>query len=377
MRNFNIQNNLLMKSILLTLLVVVFTLGSCQTKRPEGGFLLSGKIDGGDSTTYVLAKVQGRSLVGIDTSKVENGKVEFMGILEYPQQLYIVVEGQQRPVMQFFGENSDMVFEGNADSLHVAVVTGSEANDLMKSYNDSMKKYQEQNQQLMTRYQAAQATKDQAAIDAIIKEYEDMMAEKLVGTSEFITANPASPVSLFLIQAGFMREGYEKLNAEFSKLDTTLAVIPAYKEIGDYLKIVENVQVGQTAPDFTVPSIEEGKEITLSSLRGKYVLVDFWASWCQPCRAENPNVLAAYNKYKSKGFEVLSVSVDRDVAAWKKAVSDDGMIWLQGHDDKDISHSLYGVVSIPSTFLLDKDGVIINKNLRGGALEEKLQELLK
>jgi len=367
-----------MKSIFFTLLLVVaFTLGSCQSKKPEGGFLLTGKITGADSTTYVLAKAEGRSLVGLDTATVTNGKVEFIGILEYPQQLYIMVEGQQRPVMQFFGENSEMSFAGSADSLQVAEVTGSAANDLMISYNKGNEKYKDQNQQLMTRYQAAQASKDQAAIDAIIKEYEDMMAEKLVGTSEFITANPASPVSLFLIQTGFMMEGYDKLNAEFSKLDSSLVIIPAYKEIGDYLKIVENVQIGKTAPDFTVSSIEEGKEITLSSLRGKYVLVDFWASWCQPCRGENPNVLAAYKKYKSKGFEVLSVSVDRDLAAWKKAVSDDGMIWIQGHDDKDISHSLYGVVSIPSTFLLDKDGVIIAKNLRGNALEEKLKELLK
>ncbi len=366
-----------MKNILLTLLVVSFTLGSCQSKRPDGGFLLTGKIIGADSTTYVLAKAEGRSLVGIDTATVTKGKVEFTGILEYAQQLYIMVEGQQRPVMQFFGENSDMAFTGYVDSLQKAEVTGSAANDLMISYNKSNEKYQEQNQQLMTRYQTAQATKDQTAIDTIIKEYENMMAEKQTGTSEFITANPASPVSLFLVQTGFMMEGYKKLNGEFSKLDTTLAVIPAYKEIGDYLKIVENVQIDKTAPDFTIPSIEEGKEITLSSLRGKYVLIDFWASWCQPCRAETPNVLAAYKKYKSKGFEILSVSVDRDLAAWKKAVSDDGMIWIQGHDDKDISHTLYGVVSIPSTFLLDKNGVIIEKNLRGGALEEKLQELLK
>ena len=366
-----------MKSILLTLLVVAFTFGSCQTKKPEGGFLLSGKITGGDSTTYVLAKADGRQLAGIDTATVENGKVEFTGILEYPQQLYIMVEGQQRPVMQFFGENSDMAFSEDADSLHKAVVTGSDANDMLISYNESTKKYQELNQQLMVKYQAAQASQDQKAVKEIIKEYESMMEERLVGTSEFITANPASPVSLFLVQTSFMMEGYEKLNAEFSKLDTTLAVIPSYKEIGDYLTVVENVQVDKTAPDFTIPSIEEGKEITLSSLKGKYVLVDFWASWCQPCRAENPNVLAAYTKYKSKGFEVLSVSVDRDQAAWKKAVEDDGMTWIQGHDDKDISHSLYGVVGIPSTFLLDKDGVIVDKNLRGSALEEKLEELLK
>jgi thiol-disulfide isomerase/thioredoxin len=204
-----------------------------------------------------------------------------------------------------------------------------------------------------------------------------MMVEKLTETSEIIAANPASPVSLFLVQNNYMREGYEKLNDIFSKLDTSLAYIPTYKKTADYLHTIESTQIFKTAPDFTIPSIEDGKEITLSSLRGKYLLVDFWASWCRPCRAENPNVKAAYKKYKSKGFEVLSVSVDRDTAAWKSAVNTDGMTWIQGHDTNNISYSLYGVMSIPTTLLLDKDGVIIEKNLRGAALEEKLKELFK
>ena len=365
-----------MRSILLSLLVVAFTVASCQSKKPEGGFILKGEIKGADGKTFVLAKVANRMLEGIDTATVENGKIEFTGKLAYPQQLYIVEEGQQRPVMMFFGENSDMSFSGVIDSLSTAEISGSASNDLLQSYNKSMEKYQEQNQQLMARYQAAQATKDQKAMEGVIKDYENMMDQQMTETGDFISKNPSSPVSLSLVQSNFMMGGYDKLNTEFSKLDTSLAAIPAYKEIYDYLKIAENVQVGKTAPDFTLPT-PDGKEISLSSLKGKYLLLDFWASWCQPCRRENPNVKAAYEKYKSKGFEVLSVSVDRDLNAWKKAIEDDGMSWLQVHDDKDVSHSLYAVVGIPTTFLLDKNGVIIDKNLRGSALTEKLQELLK
>jgi len=366
-----------MKSILLSLLMVAFTAVSCQTsKKPEGGFILKGNIVGADGKTFVLVKVENGRLAGIDTATVVKGKVEFTGKLAYPQQLYLIEEGQQRPVMMFFGENSDMSFSGVVDSLSSAEITGSATNDLMKSYNKTMEKYHEQNQQLMARYQAAQASKDQKAMDAVVKDYEEMMDKQMAETGEFISKNPSSPVSLSLVQSNFMMGGYDKLNAQFSKLDTSLAVIPAYKEIYDYLKIAEKIQVGKTAPDFTLLT-PDGKEISLSSLKGKYVLLDFWASWCQPCRRENPNVKAAYEKYKSKGFEVLSVSVDRDLNAWKKAIKDDGMIWLQVYDDKDISHSLYAVVSIPTTFLLDKKGVIIDKNLRGSALENKLQELLK
>ncbi len=365
-----------MKSILLSLLTVVFTLASCQSKKPDGGFSLKGKINGADGKTYVLAKVKDRQLAGIDTATVENGVVEFSGILDYPQQLYIVELGQQRPVMMFFGENSDMSFEGNVDSLAVVEVEGSEANKVFNDYNKKMEKYNEQNKKLMQKYQQAQMTKDQKAIEEVYAEYDDMMAKKKEDAKEIIKANPKSPVSLYLVQSDFMMGGFDELNEVFSTLDTSLVEVPGYKEIKDYLDIMSKVQEGKVAPDFTVPTID-GKEITLSSLRGKYVLLDFWASWCKPCVGEIPFMQKAYKDFKSKGFEILSVSVDRDAAAWKKAVQDHGMTWLQGHDTKDISHSLYGVMSIPTTFLLDKDGVIIAKNLRGEALEAKLKEVIK
>ena len=135
--------------------------------------------------------------------------------------------------------------------------------------------------------------------------------------------------------------------------------------------------VGSMAPDFEIPN-REGKKVKLSSLRGKVVLLDFWASWCRPCRMENPNVVAAYNKYKAKGFTVMSVSQDNDRERWLQAIQQDGLTWenhvsdLQNNQE---ASAKYGIKYIPTTFLIGKDGKIIAKNLRGEALENELKKL--
>lgn len=138
---------------------------------------------------------------------------------------------------------------------------------------------------------------------------------------------------------------------------------------------LEAVKEGKTAPAFSLVSTE-GNEVSLESYKGKYVLVDFWASWCQPCRQENPNVVNAYKAYNSKGFEVLSVSVDRDEQAWLNAIKEDGLTWAQVRDTENKVAEMYAIQQIPTTFLLDREGVIIATNLRGEALEAKLKELM-
>jgi len=139
-----------------------------------------------------------------------------------------------------------------------------------------------------------------------------------------------------------------------------------------------SLRIGMEAPEIDLPS-PEGKKIALSSLRGKYVLIDFWASWCGPCRKEMPVVVAAYKKYKSKGFEIYGVSMDKEMDAWKDAIAKDGITWIQVSDLQFwncVASKAYNVQSIPFTVLLDKEGKIIAKDLRGPELEAKLKEIL-
>lgn len=136
--------------------------------------------------------------------------------------------------------------------------------------------------------------------------------------------------------------------------------------------------IGQKAPELAFQN-PEGKTLKLSDLKGKVVLIDFWASWCRPCRMENPNVVKAYNKYHEKGFEIFSVSLDKDKAAWVNAIKQDGLVWVNHVSDllywQSQAAQIYGVRSIPATFLIGKDGKIIAKNLRGEALDQALEQI--
>jgi peroxiredoxin len=153
--------------------------------------------------------------------------------------------------------------------------------------------------------------------------------------------------------------------------------------VGGYSVVISNTSkentpgIGQKAPDISLPN-PEGQKVKLSTLKGKVVLIDFWASWCGPCRKENPFVVNVYNKYKDKGFTVFSVSLDNNKDKWLQAIEKDGLVWNHVSDLKGWNSSaadLYGIRSIPATFLLDKDGTIIGKNLRGAALENALRKV--
>jgi peroxiredoxin len=171
---------------------------------------------------------------------------------------------------------------------------------------------------------------------------------------------------------------YDEVAQRFAKENPNS---PHAKSLIGRVARIKGVMVGSKAPDITLNDTT-GKAVPLSSLRGKYVLIDFWASWCGPCRAENPNVVRMYNKFKDKGFAIYSVSLDRpgDREKWVRAIRNDNLTWTHVSDLKfwqSEAAQQYGVQAIPATFLLDKDGTIIAKNLRGEALEQKLDEVLK
>lgn len=183
-----------------------------------------------------------------------------------------------------------------------------------------------------------------------------------------------------LIQrVGGYNPDYKEMRVLFNKLDKKVQKTNEGKIFDRYLKNLKNVSVGKKAPGITQFDIE-GNPYSLQDLKGKYVLVDFWASWCPPCRAENPNLVATYAEFKDKNFEILGVSLDKNLENWKKAIKDDNLTWKHISDLQHWNNgaaAVYGIKAIPQNVLVDPNGIIIARNLHGEALKTKLRQILK
>lgn len=226
---------------------------------------------------------------------------------------------------------------------------------------------------------AAYQQKDEAAFNALRPQLQARQAEVLRVTKKWIAAHPNSEYSTVLIATSLARmQPMSATMEDFKKLTPEAKDNAIGKQLTVIAKKQSAVAIGKPAPDFSQQN-SNGKLIKLSDFRGKYVLIDFWASWCKPCRAENPNVVKAYNKYKTKNFTILGVSLDKNKENWLQAIQKDGLAWTEVSDLKFWKNDAavkYGVNGIPANFLVDPHGKIIAANLRGEDLENKLKEIL-
>ncbi len=270
---------------------------------------------------------------------------------------------------------------GNADVLgQTYTVKGSPTSELLHDLNMAISYFYKEIDNLQKTFDEFRQNPN-VNVDSLTKtlqaKYLDIDSRRGAFTHKFIADNPTSLVSLAAIGSITIEQDYPLYN----QLDKTLyPAHPKSKYVMDFhIKVTGmlKLNVGAVAPDFEAND-PLGKPVRLSSYRGKIVLVDFWASWCGPCRAENPNVVKAYEEYHGKGFEVLGVSLDKSKEKWEQAIMADGMKWRQVSDLSQWSSAiakLYNVTSIPTNFLLDKNGVIIGKGLRGSDLDRKLDEI--
>jgi len=355
--------------------LVTWSIISCA--KPDK-FVINGEIKGKDSGKIRLMKYADGKWIAEDSTNIVKGKFQLQGKVVLPELRYVTT-GPQQLVAQFFAENGTISLQAIADSLDKTVIKGSNSNEEFRVYQQELMNLSKEAQGMQQRYMSAQQTGDQDGMKKAQIDYEAMVQNLTVYSKNFIREHKKSTVSPLVAMMQFGQ------TISASEIDTLIAFLDPSVHASIYVAELKKLadkkrttDVGSMAPDFTLPT-PDGSTFTLSSTRGKFVMIDFWAAWCQPCRHENPNVVALYAKYKDKGFDIVGVSLDREKEAWIKAISDDQLIWHQVSELKFWQSEIaqkYGVSAIPCTFLLNKEGKIIAKNLRGEELARKLEELL-
>lgn len=327
-----------MKRLVATALVAL-TLASCQ-EAPKG-YVIKGEVTGRTDGKIYLKSFRNKMFFDVDTAEVKEGKFTFKGEVDQPLLFGLATEDMNYPV-QLFVENTNMDVQISNDGETITVRN--------------------------------------SPVNAIFQENAGKVFEEGYDIDSLVTKYPASPAAAFFLYRYFTYQlPLDELKATRAKISPELADCPYVKDLDGIIKQLENVQIGKVAPGFALPDTA-GVSVSLSDFRGKYVLLDFWASWCPPCRRENPNVVKAFNEYKDKNFTIVGISLDKDKSKWLKAIADDNLTWTHLSDlkywDSEIP-ALYGVRGIPSNVLLDPDGVIIAKNITGEDLHKKLKEVIR
>jgi peroxiredoxin len=325
----------------------------------------------------IVSLVDGMANRTIDSSKSISGKFTLGSKIENPSIYVLSFSGLPAKIPVFVG-NDQMAITGDIKQAESIEYKGSPSQDLYLTY---MKSLTPKIQGLFADKSLAASPAGASAKDSLAKRIELKEADLTSAITNLLKANNQSPVStLFLIQTtNFVPYIKDHIADLYALLDGQAKKGPFADLIEKSLQAAGIGRVGSVLPEFKQNDVN-GKSVSLSSLRGKYVLIDFWASWCGPCRAENPNVVKAYNTYKAKGFTILGVSLDQDKAKWIEAIKKDGLTWTHVSDLKYWNNEVavqFGIQSIPANFLIDPNGVVIGKDLRGEDLEKILAANVK
>ncbi|RZJ66159.1 MAG: AhpC/TSA family protein [Flavobacterium sp.] len=374
-----------MKKALFALLIPALLI-SCS-KVGVNEFIINGEVKGVDGKNVILQR-QDDSLgtVAVDTAKIEKGKFKFQGNITEPAMYSLQIESVKDKSFLVV-ENAEIDIEVDKDSVFKNKISGSYNNEQLSEFGQMSVKlqkelmdFQKKNQQ---KFMQAMQAKDTVTQNKLRKEFETLQKKSETQTIKYIKDHPKSFITILLIQSRF-RANFEpnipEIQGMYDALDPELKKTKAAKKLKKILDENNKVEIGRRAPEFSGPT-PDGKTVSLKAERGKVTIVDFWASWCGPCRKANPELVAIYNELHPKGLNIIGVSLDRPGKAddWKAAIANDKLAWTQVsnlQEWKDPIAKRYGVEEIPASFVVNQYGIIVGKNLHGEELKAKINEWL-
>lgn len=353
------------------ILILLASLSLFACNNVQDAYMLDVDVEGSEGKWVKLLTRSDASYYTYDSVMLDSGSTHAVlsASVDKLTTMHLTIEGMEGSTMLLV-ENADYKITGSLNNPEIK--TKSKAQNDLNEYNDQLRPLTNQMQEVITELRKGQN-------DSLLETYYALYEEQAAIDSAYIADNPASFATVLALSGSYYNLDVDELETALTKLDTSLHVMEEYQSMHLTMLTMKSVAIGKPYTDFSL-NTPDGELLKVSDVhQGNVLLIDFWASWCGPCRRANPELVMIYNDYHEKGFEILGVSLDRDYNAWTTAIADDGLVWKHISDLKywqSAGAKLYGVPAIPHTVLIDREGVITAKKLHGQELREAIEALL-